>query len=66
MDESVPMTKSTLDNLLGIEHSEQDYQHYFSHFCLAQSKRIVEEDNQADVIKKNTNWYIIFNCSSTI
>ena len=36
MDESIPFTKATLDNLLGIEHNEASYKHYFDCFIAAQ------------------------------
>ena len=62
MDESVPFTKFTLDNLLGIQNNEETYRHYFDCFVKAQKERVVETDEstgrpkQADVIKKNTQW----------
>lgn len=54
MDESVPFTKPTLDNLLGIQHNEASYKHYFDQFCLAQRNRRIE--SPADQIKKNVRW----------
>ncbi|KAJ3323004.1 hypothetical protein HDV06_002450 [Boothiomyces sp. JEL0866] len=39
MDESSPMTKYTLDNLLGMQYSEEDYKNYWKHFMIAQSKK---------------------------
>jgi hypothetical protein len=39
MDESVPFTKTTLDNLLGIEHEEPSYRYYFDEFVKAQRAR---------------------------
>jgi hypothetical protein len=64
MDESVPLTKSTLDNLLGVEHNEQSYRHYFDCFVEAQSIRVVEKDqsgrpsrpSRADQLKKSVKW----------
>ncbi|CAB9502117.1 expressed unknown protein [Seminavis robusta] len=61
MDESVPFTKMTLDNLLGIEHNEESYRHYFQHFVSAQRARKVELDDfgrpkRTDQLKKNANW----------
>merc|ERR1712100_386936 len=59
MDESVPFTKQTLDNLLGIEHNEESYRHYFNCFVDAQRKRVVEAPS--DSVKKNMRWsYIDF------
>lgn len=59
MDESVPFTKQTLDNLLGIEHNEESYRHYFNCFVDAQRKRVVE--GPSDSVKKNMRWsYIDF------
>lgn len=54
MDESVPFTKQTLDNLLGIEHNEESYRHYFNCFQEAQNMRRVE--GPTDQLKKNTRW----------
>mmetsp|Transcript_16607 Transcript_16607/g.40393 ORF Transcript_16607/g.40393 Transcript_16607/m.40393 type:complete len:458 (-) Transcript_16607:45-1418(-) len=62
MDESVPFTKSTLDNLLGVQHNDASYQHYFDCYVKAQMARVVETDErtgqpkQSDLIKKNTQW----------
>mmetsp|Transcript_6698 Transcript_6698/g.16714 ORF Transcript_6698/g.16714 Transcript_6698/m.16714 type:complete len:438 (-) Transcript_6698:366-1679(-) len=62
MDESVPFTKFTLDNILGIEHNEQSYRHYFDGFLKAQSSRRVEIDEETgftsrmDSIRKNARW----------
>jgi hypothetical protein len=61
MDESVPFTKATLDNLLGVQHNEESYRHYFNCFVEAQKKRVVETDSrgrpsQSDQLKKSTNW----------
>ncbi|KAG7370289.1 hypothetical protein IV203_028035 [Nitzschia inconspicua] len=63
MDESVPFTKFTLDNLLGVQNNEESYRHYFNCFVQAQQKRVVETDprtgapKQSDLIKKNTQWH---------
>uniref|UniRef100_A0A7S4W1U9 VWFA domain-containing protein n=1 Tax=Ditylum brightwellii TaxID=49249 RepID=A0A7S4W1U9_9STRA len=54
MDESVPFTKTTLDNLLGIEHNEQSYRHYFTCFEEAQKKRSVI--GASDQFKKAVKW----------
>jgi hypothetical protein len=54
MDESIPFTKSTLDNLLGIDHNEESYRHYFDHFVKAQKKRDVM--GSTDQLKKKTKW----------
>ena len=62
MDESIPFTKFTLDNLLGIVSNDASYQHYFDSFIEAQQKRVVEIDertgqpSQLDLIRKNTQW----------
>lgn len=39
MDESIPFSKATFDNLLGVIHSEPEYRAYFDGFCVAQSQR---------------------------
>ena len=61
MDESIPFTKAALDNLLGIEHNEASYKHYFDCFIAAQRVRQVENDDygrpkKSDQLKKNQNW----------
>ena len=65
MDESVPFTKTTLDNLLGIQHDEQSYRHYFDCFVQAQRSRVVEMDDygqpkKTDQLKKNVNWESLY------
>jgi hypothetical protein len=54
MDESVPFTKSTLDNLLGIQHNEESYRYYFDAFVRNQQNR--RGYTQSDLLKKNTKW----------
>jgi len=54
MDESVPFTKATLDNLLGIEHNEESYRYYFDQFVRAQQMRKIE--GPSDQLKKNVQW----------
>ena len=62
MDESIPFTKFTLDNLLGVVHNEQTYRHYFDGFVKAQRSRTIEIDNRTgmpsklDMIRKNVRW----------
>ena len=59
MDESIPFTKETLDNLLGIKHSEADYKYYFDEFCKAQRSRKVV--TRMDRAKKDMNWSKLYN-----
>lgn len=54
MDESVPFTKTTLDNLLGIRHNEETYKYYFDSFVKNQRKRT--EYTPTNRLKKNTHW----------
>lgn len=54
MDECVPFTKFTLDNLLGFESNNDSYRHYFQCFQDAQKKRPIE--SKLDEIRKNTRW----------
>jgi len=54
MDESIPFTKTTLNNLLGIEYNEQSYRHYFTCFEEAQRKRSVI--GASDQLKKDIKW----------
>jgi hypothetical protein len=62
MDESVPFTKFTLDNLLGVVSNDASYQHYFDKFLEAQRARPIEIDDRTgrpsrlDEIRKNTQW----------
>ena len=58
MDESIPFTKGTLDNLLGIIHSEADYKYYFDEFCKAQrARKVVTRMDQA---KKDMDWSSLY------
>lgn len=54
MDESIPFTKATLDNLLGIQHNEESFRHYFDCFVQAQRNRTIE--GPTDQVKKNVQW----------
>merc|ERR1712043_159489 len=54
-DESVPFTKATLDDILGIVGTEETYQHYFHHFVLAQQQRRIVDYN-IDTLKAKTKW----------
>jgi len=54
MDESCPFTKATLDNLLGIQHNEESYRHYFN--CFLEAQRVRTGMTQADKLKKNVRW----------
>merc|ERR1712078_816235 len=65
MDESVPFTKQTLDNLLGIQHDERTYRHYFDCFLQAQRMRPIEMDDygrpkRTDQLKKDVNWQALY------
>lgn len=65
MDESVPFTKTTLDNLLGIQSDEPTYRHYFDCFLQAQRVRPIEMDDygrpkRTDQIKKDANWQALY------
>ena len=55
MDESIPFTKGTLDNLLGIQHPEESYRYYFDCFVQAQRARKVG-GTPLDQLKKNIQW----------
>ena len=54
MDESVPFTKATLDNLLGIQTNEESYRQYFNEFVKAQRARKIE--TKSDKLKKSMEW----------
>jgi len=55
MDESVPFTKTTLDNLLGIQHNEASYQHYFDSFVRNQQTAHRGWSKSAK-LKRNMKW----------
>jgi len=55
MDESVPFTKTTLDNLLGIQHNEASYKHYFDSFVRNQ-KTAHRGWSKSAKLKRNTKW----------
>ena len=55
MDESIPFTKFTLDNLLGVVSNDESYQHYFDCYVKAQRDRVTD-GSQIDTIRKNTRW----------
>jgi len=55
MDESVPFTKTTLDNLLGIQHNEESYKHYFDSFVKNQ-KKAHRGFSKSNRLKRNTKW----------
>lgn len=54
MDESVPLTKATLDNLLGIQHNEATYRHYFDSFVANQLKK--HASTRSEKLKKGMRW----------
>ena len=62
MDECIPFTKFTLDNMLGFVSNDESYRHYFEHFVKAQMKRTIEIDSRTgmpsrlDAIRKQTRW----------
>ena len=60
MDESIPFTKSTLDNLLGHVSSQESYRYYWDHFTKAQATRQVARidgrPSPTDQLKKRQRW----------
>jgi len=62
MDECIPFTKFTLDNMLGFVSNDESYRHYFEHFVKAQRARTIEIDSRTgmpsrlDAIRKQTKW----------
>jgi hypothetical protein len=58
MDESVPLTKWSLDNLLGVVLSNQEYQHYFDGFKEAQRKR--SRLTRMDILKSQYPWEMYY------
>ena len=60
MDESVPFTKQTLDNLLGHVSTQESYKYYWDHFLKAQASREVARidgrPSPTDLLKKRQRW----------
>jgi len=57
MDESVPFTKFSLDNLLGITLNEETYKHYFDCYEKAQQDRVYSSgSSKMDEVRKNAKW----------
>ncbi|GAX18518.1 hypothetical protein FisN_10Hh283 [Fistulifera solaris] len=64
LDESVPFTKTTLDRLLGMDHTGESYKYYFECFVQAQANKKLEKKglfgfrnkSKVDALKKNQNW----------
>eukprot|EP01068_Selenidium_serpulae_P010793 Selendium_serpulae@DN5531_c0_g2_i2.p1 len=54
MDESVPFTKFTLSNMLGVELSDQEYKHYFDKLLEAQKNR--KTKTKGDAVKTKMQW----------
>ena len=63
MDKSVLLTKTTLDNLLGIRHNEESYRYYVGCFVKNQQQQTIEKyprmgaAKHPNVLKKNTQWH---------
>jgi hypothetical protein len=64
MDESVPFTKYSLDNLLGIQYSPQEYFAYFDCFVQTQLRKPIQ--TAMDQIKKSIDWKPYYNDFLTI
>jgi hypothetical protein len=64
MDESVPFTKYSIDSLLGIQYSTQEYFQYFDTFVQTQSRKPVH--SPLDQIKKGIDWRPYYNDFLTI
>ncbi len=58
MDESIPLTKWTLDNIMGVQTTDQEYRRYYEGFQKAQRNRKIE--SPMDKIKANFNWEAAF------
>jgi hypothetical protein len=58
MDESVPFTKWTLDNFLGVESSSSEFRRYFDGFKTAQAAR--RAHSALDRLKKEFSWEPIY------
>lgn len=55
IDEGIPFTKWTLDNLLGIQGTNEEYLAYFEAFCRAQASK--SASSPMDDAKKQFPWY---------
>ncbi|MFI0434131.1 MAG: hypothetical protein ACH350_00185 [Parachlamydiaceae bacterium] len=54
IDEGIPFTKWTLDNLLGVQGSDEEYFLYFDNFCRAQATQ--SGASAIDRVKKEFPW----------
>lgn len=65
MDESVPFTKTTLDNLLGYQTSEEEYSEYFKGFLGAQQNKQPKSGDANEramaQVRKSMNWQSLYN-----
>jgi hypothetical protein len=59
MDESVPFTKYSLDTLLGIQYSQQEYFSYFDCFAQTQARKPIQ--SPLDQIKRSIDWKPYYN-----
>jgi hypothetical protein len=59
MDESVPFTKFSMDSLLGIQYSPQEYFQYFDTFVQTQARKPIQ--SPLDQIKKGIDWRPYYN-----
>jgi hypothetical protein len=62
IDESVPLTKTTLENILGYQLPVPEYKHYFDDFIIAQQRRLGRTSQ--DAIKRQMNWARLFTAFS--
>mmetsp|Transcript_27581 Transcript_27581/g.92234 ORF Transcript_27581/g.92234 Transcript_27581/m.92234 type:complete len:463 (-) Transcript_27581:528-1916(-) len=58
MDDSVPFTRETLSNLLGINLGDHEYEHYFSRFLEAQKAQRPKwfAASPLDALRRETDW----------
>jgi hypothetical protein len=59
MDESVPFTKYSIDTLLGVQYSQQEYFSYFDNFVQTQARKPMM--TALDQIKKSIDWKPYYN-----
>jgi hypothetical protein len=65
MDESVPFTKQTLDNLLGYQTSPEEYKYYFDKFVVSQHKLPQESYQRRNFVARLPSLYKQFESAAS-
>jgi hypothetical protein len=57
LDESIPMTRLTLENFLGYRVTDAEYRYYFDRLHAAQSAKRHKASNPVDRLKQSQTWH---------